>query len=315
MRKLTRLNDWALQWAQTNPWTNVYGCARSLLATGTLLTLLFNGPAVLFPTIEGEAVNTTIELFTGVFEYNFFLLLGPDYFNAFRWLAIAFLIFTAAGYYPRFTAIIHWWIAVSFPLISTAVDGGDQITANLCMLLIPICLLDKRKNHWSTDTQANKNPFARLIAISTCWVIRLQVAVIYLHAATGKFGVEEWVNGTAVYYWFNHTFFRMPEWIEPFLQPLLTYSLPVFLMTWGAMVFELILFLGLTMPQKQRALLLKAGLLFHFFILLIHGLISFYFAMAAALVLYLRPWDKPFNVSVFNFKAVRYQERWLAESQ
>ncbi len=42
------------------------------------------------------------------------------------------------------------------------------------------------------------------------------------------------------------------------------------------------------------------GLLFHFSIVIVHGLVSFFFATAGALILYLHPIDKAFNSQLFT---------------
>jgi antimicrobial peptide system SdpB family protein len=122
-------------------------------------------------------------------------------------------------------------------------------------------------------------------------VIRLQVAVVYLHASVGKMKVEEWTNGTAVYYWFLHPVFGAADWLRPVLVPLLMSPVPVTVLTWGAVILELILFAGLFMERRHRRWLLWVGLAFHFGIVLVHGLVGFFFAMAGALILYLWPPD------------------------
>ena len=54
------------------------------------------------------------------------------------------------------------------------------------------------------------------------------------------------------------------------------------------MIFELCLFGCLfSSNQKFRKTFLILGLLFHGLILITHGLVTFYFSMAAALILYL----------------------------
>lgn len=272
-----------------NPWTNVYGLARSLLALGLLLTLLANANSTLLPTIDGRPVNTILDSLAGIYQYNFFLLFGPAYFPLMKVLAMLILLLCVAGFSPRYTCLLHWWIASSFIVVSSAVDGGDQIAANLTMLLVPICLLDNRWNHWARTKDRRERPIAKLIAFSSFWMIRLQVAVIYFHAATGKFTVTEWANGTAVYYWFNHTFFRMPDWLEVIVQPLLANAFVVSAVTWGAMLLELVLFLCLTLPEKRRRPFLYLGLSFHFSILIIHGLVSFFCSISAGLILFLYP--------------------------
>jgi hypothetical protein len=76
--------------------------------------------------------------------------------------------------------------------------------------------------------------------------------------------------------------------------PLLSRGLTVTLITWGAMVLELLLFMALLMPKRVWGVLLIAAIAFHAAIAAIHGLISFSLVMTGALILYLRPTEKEF---------------------
>lgn len=162
----------------------------------------------------------------------------------------------------------------------------------------PFALTDPRRWHWgkvATEAPVGREELARLLAISSYVVIRIQVAGIYFHAATAKFRVEEWVDGTAVYYWFTHPSFGMAPWLEPLVMPLLTNPITVSLLTWGALLLEVFLFTGLVIEKRYRRWLLILGITFHAGIALIHGLISFGLAMWAALILYLRPFEDEFE--------------------
>jgi hypothetical protein len=77
---------------------------------------------------------------------------------------------------------------------------------------------DPRKNHWHTnsmDLKETSAPERYLIANFFHFLIRLQVAFIYFHAAVGKMPISDWANGTAVYYWFNNPTFGMCNWMKP----------------------------------------------------------------------------------------------------
>ena len=191
------------------------------------------------------------------------------------------------------------------------IDGGDQITGLFTLLLLPICWADSRKWHWTNETETTPKNYWQMVTIlmviSCFFVLRLQVAFIYFHAGIGKLGVEEWINGTAVYYWFNHPNFGLSPVLKPFFDPLLQGAFTVTLLNWGVVLFELLLFLGLAIPGKWRPVLLKAGLLFHLMIIVVHGLVSFFFAMAGALILYLGPIATGFQFPKF-VRSVFYQK-------
>ena len=209
-----------------------------------------------------------------------------------RIAALIVLFLIVIGFSPRFTCIFHCWITSSFLLASSAVDGGDQIASNLSLLILPICLMDNRKWHWAKSIAADTPLIKNMAAYFVFGLVRLQIAIIYFHSAVGKLDVEEWVNGTATYYWLNNTFFRMPKWSEPVLMPILSHSFGVTIMSYGAIILELSLFLCLFASERLKKYMLTFGILFHFSILILHGLVSFFFSISAGLILYLYPVSK-----------------------
>ena len=292
---LKRQGKYVLSLAKENtPWTNVYGLARTALALGTLLTLLSNRPTNLFR--PGSGIDE-FPVCSGVGEYGIFCLTAPNL-EAARWLSIVILIVAASGWRPRYTAIFHWWVVISLQTSAITLDGGDQISAVLTLLLLPIALTDSRKWHWQKAAQSNDASgyiLKSLIAISALIAIRLQTSIVYFHAATAKLSVDEWVDGTILYYWLNDHTIGLPNWLKIFF-PILTTRLVV-IFTWGTLLLEILLFMGLVMPKKYWKPLLIAGIIFHAGIALAMGLISFGLAMTCALILYLRPFEAEFDFS------------------
>ncbi len=272
-----------------SPHTNVVGLGRSLLALGSLLTLAINPAHYFFnKSIEGVYFNPLLDLETYPFNnFNFFLLFGVENAWIMKWLAVIILIVVISGYFIKISSILHWWIAISFMLSSSLLDGGDQIASILSFLLIPICLTDSRKNHWQKIK--NNNSPKNLIAILFVWIIRIQVAVIYFHASTGKFNTIEWENGTALYYWLNHSVFGITDFYRPLLDPMLSNTFLQPLLTYGVIILEICLFLALTASVKYRKRILPLAIFFHFFIILFHGIFSFFFSIVAGAILYLYP--------------------------
>jgi antimicrobial peptide system SdpB family protein len=294
--------------APATPWTNVYGLARSLLALGTLLTLLAHDTHELLRPL-GTSVSQVVR---GVFlaRFSLYAILPETYLEAGRWFSIAVLLLVISGWRPRVTGVLHWWVCASYSAAAVLVDGGDQVTAVLTLLLIPVTLTDGRTWHWSPARPASSPSSSsssagagetarvgvpRLIALSVMLVIRLQVSIIYFQSGVAKLEVPEWANGTALYYWFTHPVYGLSPWRERLFMPLLTNPLGVTLATWGVMAFEVMLFTALVMNRTWWKYLLPLGIAFHFGIVVVHGLVSFFFAMAGALVLYLRPWDEEFR--------------------
>jgi len=282
------------------PWTNVYGAARTVLALGTLTNLASDDVDVLFRPLGigmGEVAGTA-----PLSRLSLFSILSGGHLEPARWLAIGLLLVVASGWRPRLTGLLHWWVTCSFAASCVVVDGGDQVAANLTLLLLPVTLTDPRRFHWSRPAAiaGPRQAIAALVARSSLAVARIQVGVIYMVAFVSKIAVEEWANGTAVYYWFLHPVFGLSDWRRALLMPLLTRPATVVLLTWGALALEALLFMGLLIDRRHRPALLVAGILFHAGIALVHGLITFGLAMTAALILYLRPPEQVFPAARLN---------------
>jgi antimicrobial peptide system SdpB family protein len=305
---LTSVGRRVLTWSQTiSPWTNVIGFSRTLLALGTAITLLANETSLLFR--PGSGVPDFPQC-AGIRQIGTFCVAPPQHLELTRWLAVAVLLLVASGWRPRFTALPHWWITFSLQANAVVIDGGDQISSILTLLLLPVALTDERRWHWQNASPrwaaAPARTAARVVAGIWLIAVRLQVAGVYFHAAVGKLPVAEWADGTALYYWFSDPVFGAPGWLQPVVNAVLHVP-AVALLTWSILVLELALAVGLLLPKGQRRVLLIAGITFHGGIALIHGLASFAMAMTAALILYLRP---PEDVFVFGRPFLRCWE-WV----
>jgi antimicrobial peptide system SdpB family protein len=280
--------------AFNNIFSNSTGFARTILALSTLLTLLCNEPDTLFRP-AGVTKLPNKELISAN-AWNFFFLLPYTKMPYMKWAAIIVLAIVVSGWRPRFTCIPHFWISNSFINSAILIEGGDQIISNLTLLLLPICLLDSRKWHWTQQDVRNTKAYSNLIANFFYGIIRIQVAIIYFHAAIGKMFVDEWANGTALYYWLNDPVFGPVLFFRHLLVPVIQNPTAIVLLTWGVIVFEIILFMALIMSAKQRRKLLWPGIIFHVLIVVFHGLFSFCLAMIGALILYLYPLTEPIRI-------------------
>jgi antimicrobial peptide system SdpB family protein len=289
-------------WARAvDPWTNVYGLARTLIAGSTAMTLAFNRTTTLFVPAAG---GIRAPLCDGVRGGGLYCLVPEHDLGLARWIAVALLLVVASGYRPRFTGVLHWWLAFSLQANALTIDGGDNAAAVLSLLLIPVTLTDPRKWHWQkAPAVANtaSDDALRLVALVTLVVVRVQVAGIYFHAAIGKLAVEEWTNGTALYYLSQSPIFGASGVVAAALRAIVVSAVGVTLMTWSVLVLEYFLSAGLVMPKRFWGTLYVLGLSLHAGIIVIHGLWSFSTVMFAALTLYLRPTERPFAL-----------DRWLA---
>src|SRR5437867_307525 len=124
------------------PWTSAYGLARTVLALGTAGTLAANAPSTLFRPALGLPPAPYC---TGPTQISLFCLLPSEQLWLARSLALAILFVVASGWRPRITAIPHWWVAFSLQVSATVLDGGDQVTAILTLLVLPVALTDPRR--------------------------------------------------------------------------------------------------------------------------------------------------------------------------
>ncbi|OAV45726.1 sporulation-delaying protein SdpB family protein [Lewinella sp. 4G2] len=284
----------AHQLSNYRPWTNTLGLARTLIALGTLLTMLFSPADVLFHEVANQPTTLSCD---GLFGYSLYCVL-PFSTQTSIYLSCGVLVWVISGYLPQLSGFFHWWVAASLIFSGTVLEGGDHLAAILCLLLLPVLCLDPRPNHWKKvkASEALGRKARRIAASVFLWLIRLQMAVVYLHAAIGKLAVEEWLNGTAVYYWFTDSSIGMVDWMEPIALPLLLNPFIVALITWGSVCLELTLFAGLFMSNTNKRRLFRWALLFHVAIAAIHGLIGFGLIMIGGLVLYLLPLDQPVSL-------------------
>jgi antimicrobial peptide system SdpB family protein len=263
-------------------WTDFLGLSRSLLALGLLLTLVFNSNEILF---SHGIKNTAFINCNSNNIISIYCLIKNTHIA--KLISVLILTFVIIGLYPKYTSIFHWWVTYSFSSSSYVIDGGDQIASILTLLLIPICVLDKRKWHWSANIYQH-NFVEKNIAYFSYSLIAIQAFMLYFHAMIGKFEVNEWLNGSAVYYWVMHPVFGINENFYFLLIPLLKSPIILLSITWSVLFIELILAANIFYTNKKiKFTSLAIGLLFHFMIIIAHGLVSFFFSMASLLLLYL----------------------------
>ncbi|MFV7236017.1 sporulation-delaying protein SdpB family protein [Flavobacterium sp. ZB4R12] len=264
-----------------NYWTNWLGISRSLLSFSLLMTLLFNNKLTLF---YSGIQNENYPKFSNI-EFNLF-----SWFNNLETgviISVIILTFVMIGIFPKYTCIPHWFVTYSFSITSACNDGGDQVASIITLLLIPICLLDTRRWHWS-KTQSEKTFIARTIATLSYFLICFQIFVIYFFASVGKFKMEEWKNGTAIYYWLTQPLFGATNFYKPFIDLILFSPILTTFFNWSVLFLELIIAFSLfSTNKKYRGVILIIGITFHFFILLFLGIVTFSITMSACLILFL----------------------------
>lgn len=259
--------------------TNWVGIARTTLCIGLLLTLIFNRAEELFQ-INMKGVAPIAKN-----SYNFFsIFIIFKNLQLAKFISIILLFIVVSGIYARYTCLLHFWISFSYTSCVQIIDGGDQIANILTFLLIPICISNPSKWHWKN--YKSNNFYFNTLSFYGFLLIKIQAFVIYFHAAIGKFVVPEWVNGTAIYYWFSEPVFGANKLFKPVLDWMFKKPLLTFYMNWSVMFLELFIAFAIFHPNNRiKKVALIFGLIFHLFIIFIHGLTSFYFSMMALLIL------------------------------
>lgn len=109
---------------------------------------------------------------------------------------------------------------------------------------------------------------------------------------------------------FYDNMFGAPIWVQNSIGFLFKNDLTISLINWSVIFLEVGLFIAFFLNQKYKYLLLLLGLLFHFTIILIHGLPTFFLAMSAGLILYLSKVDLSIKENIINIKkSIQYAKK------
>jgi len=270
-----------------NIFNNTYGLARTIIAIGNLATFALTDFNLYFlkDSFKSEPYG---------FLPNFFYLFGESGLLYSQIISCIILVWVISGYLPQISGILHAWLVFSFSTFSILIEGGDQISQIILILLIPVTLFDKRINHWFKEDyfKYSRPKFLSQFSYSCLVMIQIQMSVLYFFSFVEKFKVSEWSDGSAFYYWYNNHPFGANDLIKEFLNPFINYRIFFIFITWGVLALEIILFTAIFMSKRNKLKLFFIGFTFHLMIWLIHGLGSFYLAMSGGLILYLLPVEK-----------------------
>nr|WP_255472697.1 sporulation-delaying protein SdpB family protein [Quadrisphaera setariae] len=272
----------------TDPRNLWFGTGRSLLALAQLSVVLFTSPHALFPPVLGEpqAPDCTTTVKSASFYCIGHLNSGFDWH---RWLMAALLLVVASGWRPRLTGILHAWLAYSFSVSISLPDGGESVLRIIAILIIPLCVLDDRKWHWKSGGERQLGPIASGVGFVVLWAVRLQVAFIYLDSAVSKFGVADWVNGTAEYYIVRDPMFGVAGPTSSLMLALTDHPVGVLTLTWGALIIEIVIAALLLLPHAGKNAALLLDVLLHLMIISTMGLWSFSLIMIGSAVIAASP--------------------------
>jgi antimicrobial peptide system SdpB family protein len=280
-RVLSRLADWTVRQASVcDPRSRPVAVARTILAAAQASVLLFSSDRILFsprPELpDGIRCNSVRGL-------SVWCIAGPRpaLMLAIRVAAITTLLLIASGYRPRWTCIPHWYIAFSFSASTTVPTGGDTVAQIVTMLLIPVCLGDRRTWQWSRSS-APLQPRWRGASYASLLALRAQISIVYVTAAVSKLAYPQWRDGTAMYNIAFDPSFGMPVTVRRAASVAVGPYPLIALLTWSVVAIELgvaVLALG-NLRMRRFGLVLVVAL--HMGIVVVLGLFSFGLTMIAA---------------------------------
>jgi antimicrobial peptide system SdpB family protein len=264
-----------------NPQSRVIALARSGLALSQVLTLVFTPAAYLYevPILGQPSTGQCTRFLENV---SLFCVVGglPD--DIVQILMILGLIVVISGWLPRFTSILHFWLSYSFAHAVALPDGGDTVLVFTTFFLVFVCLPDARIWHWSQSNSWSSARFGALQGISWAahWALRFQVAYIYLHSALAKLSVENWSEGSALYYIVRGEFFGTANFFQGFVFLLTSIPIVALSLSWGTMIVECLIAVSLLskQPVAQTAGFVACAML-HVGIIAFIGIWSFALAM------------------------------------
>ncbi|MCC2277760.1 hypothetical protein LKL35_20390 [Streptomyces sp. ET3-23] len=205
-----------------------------------------------------------------------------------RWLLVVIVAVAASGYRPRWTVIPHAWATYSIAVSIAVPDGGESVAMIMCFLMIPIGLADDRTWHWQQPTR-ELAPSWRTITFVAFLAVRVQIAYLYLDSAISKFGVADWANGTAEYYFLRDNMFGVAKPWDGLFLALSKNALVVVALTWGALVIEIAIGICVLASDRWRKAGLAMDIVLHGSIILTMGLWSFAMVMIGSAVVCATP--------------------------
>jgi antimicrobial peptide system SdpB family protein len=208
---------------------------RSLIALAQILILVGTDWDKLTPTIYSEPEAPTCRAAGGL---SMFCVVPGINDTVIKWIIVLLLIVIVSGFLPLATSIIHAWISLS---ISTGIglpDGGEQVAQVLCLIIPFLYIVHPISNGWKSQSKRPTNGTALAVSTAGWRLLAIQFAFIYLESGISKLSVDDWQNGSAMYYVFRDPSFGSSGWIGEIALYFSDLPLVTALITWGTIVGE-----------------------------------------------------------------------------
>lgn len=281
------------QHAIENVYTPAVALLRSGLALAHLITLLFTNTAYLIRPVSGRP--DPLEC-SGSSAFSLYCVVPAEHVGVIRWMGIVICLLCISGYLPRLSSLLFAWLCFSAYSSWAITDGGDQLLLNLSIAIAVLNLFEKRGNQWRSPKSVG--PLSCGVGLVATWLIKIQAFVIYFQAGVAKAGVNNWANGTEVYYDLRSPMFGASGIRYELLSLLLGNDHFIQALTWGTMAIEVFIAFAIFSSNEFKKVALLLAVMLHLGIAVFMGLISFSVAMVSLISFALTPTGKYIVLSI-----------------
>lgn len=256
-----------------------------MMALAQLSVLVFTPSQYLFVPVGGQTLTDKCAS-EAIFKVSAYCI-SPENQTTVTYMMIAALLVVAAGILPRYTSILHFWVSLSIGLAISLPDGGETIMQVVSFFMMLACVADGRLWHWQDSLNGRRNSPRSLLGFAWAgtWFVRIQVAYIYIHSGLAKLAIDQWQDGTAVYYVARMEYFGAAGIFDDLFRSLTAVPAIALLSTWGTIVLEVALGLLILMNRKGAGVIAIAICAFiHVWIAAMIGILSFAAIMVGAVV-------------------------------
>lgn len=254
------------------------GC--SIIALAQLMTLALTS----WPNLTADVLGRSPEMYcAGPRSISLFCLGSANPNETGRWIAITVCILVISGIYPRWTSILHAWVAISMAVSLSLPDGGEAVAVFSCALLIGVLMPNGKAVAWLPTGPAPR-PVLDAVGYAASLALCLQVAGIYFESGLAKLAVPDWSNGSAMYYIVRDPMFGGVGVIGSAVAEITSHPLGTALFTWGTIIGECSIAVAFLLPHRFKRYGLLGVCVLHAGIAIIMGLWSFALVMVGTAV-------------------------------
>lgn len=176
------------------------------------------------------------------------------------------------------SVLVYFFAANLFNKVEYISNGSVTVTI---LLLIYLVFMSEDKKAFRDERFSYPN---NLLTNAAFVMAQMQICILYLSAGMNKLIGNEWLAGEAFYYTLNFAFFTHPT----IANQLMKYDLILYLCNYLALGYQL-LFCVLVWVRPVKKWFLMVGVLLHFGIIVLNGLVDFGLIMLASYLLFIEP--------------------------